>query len=171
MQLAKWLVIALGLLSGAANAATVSATTERSYAVNGQTDRNFNVNGGASYLVELRAPQSSNVFMDFSLVDTNRDGQTVVYDLFEDLTNADNRVSFDTTKSLAHAVVTDLPNASVHLFSYLLKAGKDYVLRIDPQAGTGRTTTNVSAVPLPTAVWFFGSALFGFVMVSNRRKV
>lgn len=28
-----------------------------------------------------------------------------------------------------------------------------------------------SAVPLPAAVWLFGSALFGFMMVSNRRKV
>lgn len=30
---------------------------------------------------------------------------------------------------------------------------------------------NVSAVPLPAAAWLFGSALFGFMMVSNRRKV
>ena len=29
----------------------------------------------------------------------------------------------------------------------------------------------VSAVPLPAAVWLFGSALFGFMMVSNRSKV
>lgn len=30
---------------------------------------------------------------------------------------------------------------------------------------------NVSAVPLPAAAWLFGSALFGFMMVSNRKKV
>ena len=29
----------------------------------------------------------------------------------------------------------------------------------------------VSAVPLPAAAWLFGSALMGFVIVSNRRKV
>lgn len=29
----------------------------------------------------------------------------------------------------------------------------------------------LSPVPLPAAAWLFGSALFGFVMVSNRRKV
>jgi hypothetical protein len=28
-----------------------------------------------------------------------------------------------------------------------------------------------SPVPLPAAAWLFGSALFGFMMVSNRRKV
>ena len=28
-----------------------------------------------------------------------------------------------------------------------------------------------SVVPLPAAAWLFGSALFGFMMVSNRRKV
>lgn len=30
---------------------------------------------------------------------------------------------------------------------------------------------SVSAVPLPAAVWLFGSALLGFVTLSNRRKV
>jgi hypothetical protein len=29
----------------------------------------------------------------------------------------------------------------------------------------------VSAVPLPAAAWLFGSALFGFVTLSNRRKI
>jgi hypothetical protein len=30
---------------------------------------------------------------------------------------------------------------------------------------------SVSAVPLPAAAWLFGSALLGFMTVSNRRKV
>lgn len=32
-------------------------------------------------------------------------------------------------------------------------------------------TDDVSAVPLPAAAWLFGSALLGFVSLSNRRKV
>ena len=36
---------------------------------------------------------------------------------------------------------------------------------------TGGSDSYVSAVPLPAAAWLFGSALFGFMMVSNRRKV
>ncbi len=34
----------------------------------------------------------------------------------------------------------------------------------------GNSDSYVSAVPLPAAVWLFGSALFGFTMVSKRRK-
>jgi hypothetical protein len=37
--------------------------------------------------------------------------------------------------------------------------------------GQSETYVTPSAVPLPAAVWLFGSALFGFMMVSNRRKV
>lgn len=37
--------------------------------------------------------------------------------------------------------------------------------------GESETYVTPSAVPLPAAVWLFGSALFGFMMVSNRRKV
>ncbi len=33
------------------------------------------------------------------------------------------------------------------------------------------TDSNVSAVPLPAAIWMFGSALLGFMGLSNRRKI
>jgi len=35
----------------------------------------------------------------------------------------------------------------------------------------GNSDSFVNTVPLPAAAWLFGSALFGFMMVSNRRKV
>lgn len=48
-------------------------------------------------------------------------------------------------------------------------------LRVQSIDGAGPNDSdgfvNVSAVPLPAAAWLFGSALFGFMMVSNRRKV
>lgn len=37
--------------------------------------------------------------------------------------------------------------------------------------GQSETYVTPSAVPLPAAAWLFGSALFGFMVVSNRRKV
>jgi hypothetical protein len=38
-------------------------------------------------------------------------------------------------------------------------------------AGPDEYTAKVSPVPLPGAVWLFGSALFGFISLSNRRKI
>jgi len=37
--------------------------------------------------------------------------------------------------------------------------------------GQSESYVTPSTVPLPAAAWLFGSALFGFMMVSNRRKV
>ena len=44
-------------------------------------------------------------------------------------------------------------------------------LHVQAIGQTGGSDSYVSAVPLPAAAWLFGSALFGFMMVSNRRKV
>ena len=56
-------------------------------------------------------------------------------------------------------------------FQYSLPQGQ-YVLQIQKTAsGWESITTNVSAVPLPGALWMFGAALMGFVGFSSRRKV
>lgn len=44
-------------------------------------------------------------------------------------------------------------------------------LHVQAIGRTGGSDSYVSTVPLPAAAWLFGSALFGFMMVSNRRKV
>jgi hypothetical protein len=44
-------------------------------------------------------------------------------------------------------------------------------LHVQAIGRTDGSDSYVSAVPLPAAAWLFGSALFGFMMVSNRRKV
>ena len=61
----------------------------------------------------------------------------------------------------------------------LLFAGKQYVLRIAGYSPSDKfevewaksELSSISAVPLPGAVWLFGSALVGFMFASNRRKV
>lgn len=56
-------------------------------------------------------------------------------------------------------------------FQYSLPQGQ-YVLQIQKTAsGWESITTNVSAVPLPGALWMFGAALVGFVGFSSRRKL
>jgi hypothetical protein len=56
------------------------------------------------------------------------------------------------------------------LQSYILGSatlGADGTLQINPNSGGGGTT---STVPLPAAVWLFGSGLMGLAGVSRRRK-
>lgn len=56
-------------------------------------------------------------------------------------------------------------------FQYSLPPGQ-YILQIQKNSkGWESITTNVSAIPLPGALWMFGAALVGFVGFSNRRKV
>ena len=56
-------------------------------------------------------------------------------------------------------------------FQYSLPQGQ-YVLQIQKTVSGWETiTTNVSAVPLPGALWMFGAALVGFVGFSSRRKL
>jgi deoxycytidylate deaminase len=65
--------------------------------------------------------------------------------------------------------------SGVNGLTSLLLAGMDYVLTIDCRTCSNVqmdiTANGVSAVPLPAAAWLFGSALVGFIMMSNRRSV
>jgi hypothetical protein len=64
----------------------------------------------------------------------------------------------------------DVPgNNLVPFFSFLLTAGQ-YVLQINTLAGQMSVSTNIAAVPLPGAMWLFGSALLAFLAISSRRK-
>jgi hypothetical protein len=64
----------------------------------------------------------------------------------------------------------DVPgNNQVPFFSFLLTAGQ-YVLQINTLAAQVSVSTNIAAVPLPGAMWLFGSALLAFLAISSRRK-
>jgi hypothetical protein len=59
-----------------------------------------------------------------------------------------------------------------YFFTFVLQAGTQYVLSImNANPNSISTTTQISSVPLPGAIWLFGSALLGFFGFSSRRKV
>lgn len=56
------------------------------------------------------------------------------------------------------------------LHSYLIGAGQ-YVLDVGTLSGQQTQPSTVSDVPLPGALWLFGSALLAFLGISSRRKL
>jgi len=52
----------------------------------------------------------------------------------------------------------------------LLLANTKYVLSVASETASN-VHNQISAVPLPAAAWLFGSALAGFMVMSNRRRV
>jgi PEP-CTERM motif len=61
----------------------------------------------------------------------------------------------------------------IPFFTFLMTTGQ-YVLQINTLPGEMNISTNinaVSSVPLPGALWLFGSALVGFLGFTNRRKL
>lgn len=68
-----------------------------------------------------------------------------------------------------YATVPDL--TARQSFHYSLQEGQ-YVLQVQKkQTGREASTAEVSAVPLPGALWMFGAGLLGFVGFSSRRKL
>jgi hypothetical protein len=59
--------------------------------------------------------------------------------------------------------------ASYALFDFTSINASRYI--IDNFSGTFGSTEDISPVPVPAAVWLFGTALIGFVGMSRRRKV
>lgn len=56
------------------------------------------------------------------------------------------------------------------LHSYLLSAG-EYVLQVGTLSDQYTARSNITDVPLPGAIWLFGSALLAFLGISSRRKL
>ena len=61
-------------------------------------------------------------------------------------------------------------NNKIPFFTAILNPGQ-YVLQVDTFAGQGSISTNIAAVPLPGALWLFGTALVAFLGISRRRKL
>lgn len=56
------------------------------------------------------------------------------------------------------------------LLTQLLNVGQ-HVLQSDTIAGPLSASTQMTAVPLPGAIWLFGSALLAFLGISSRRRL
>lgn len=103
----------------------------------------------------------------FTLIDTDTEGFTVDYDLYED---ADSTAGAFTLGSfVAHWSFTDAAGIGGSI-SKLLLANTQYVLKMTTNGATS-STTNVSAVPLPAAALLFGTALLGMGVFRRRKQV
>ncbi|MBK6005155.1 hypothetical protein JJB11_03545 [Ramlibacter ginsenosidimutans] len=56
------------------------------------------------------------------------------------------------------------------LHTYLLSAG-EYVLQVGTLSDQHAVPSRITDVPLPGAMWLFGSALLAFLGISSRRKL
>lgn len=99
--------------------------------------------------------------------------QTVNYAVYEDTDNTVGQVTAGSAVTLTPggSLVDQLNQDAFPFFTFLMQAGKQYVLELTGASSVTGTLTTVSAVPLPGAIWLFGSALLGFLGFSNRRKV
>jgi hypothetical protein len=103
------------------------------------------------------------------LIDTIPDNDTVNYSLTLDAAPAAGLVQPGST-----VLTGSFTDATINpFFDFLASAGTQYVLELSKVGGesTFASVTNISAVPLPGALWLFGSALLGFLGFSNRRKI
>ena len=114
-------------------------------------------------------PSWSGTNTKFTTFSTEPLGTTASYSLFADTNGA---VGAGNTGALLQAwSQTDVPgNNLIPFFNFLLTTGQ-YVLQINTLPGQMNVSTNIAAVPLPGAMWLFGSALLAFLGVSARRKL
>jgi hypothetical protein len=122
-----------------------------------------------SYYELIVDPSWSGTNTKFTTFSTEPLGTNASYSLFTDTNGA--ALSSNTGALLTSWSQTDVPgNNLVPFFTYLLTAGQ-YVLQINTLPGQMNISTNIAAVPLPGALWLFGSAVLGFLGFTSRRKL
>lgn len=167
---------ALAALSLASVGHAAVVTVEQSLELNNPTQGLvYNVatdgqaNAATTSFYELIVDPSWNVPTKFITLSTEPVGGDASYALY---TDADaGAVSGNTGTLLTSWTRTDIAaNNSLPFFTHLLTAGQ-YLLRIDTTPGQFNIATQISAVPLPGAIWLFGSALLAFLGYSRRRRL
>lgn len=165
--------VALLVIASGAGAAPVSLSG--SYGINGSSDFDIhsapNVpssNGGLYYQLTVGV---TDVMTRFTLFDTSPEGLNgITYSLYTDSDLGAGSNIGTLLNTVSYTDVADV--AAAPFFQQLLESGKQYVLQITRNGNRWQDiTTNVSAVPLPGAIWMFGTALLGFLGFSSRRKV
>jgi len=167
---------AIGGTVGFSNSGSVSNTTQIN--ANGT----YNLNYNTSLLNGIFTPKLFEISLGswsknatFSLIDTNPESRTVEYWLFEDNNAANGQYSLTNPASYVYGKAKDVAGSVsiASLSNIVLGAGKDYILAVFsvfPLAANREVKTQISAVPVPAAIWLFGSALLGFMGFSSRRK-
>jgi len=103
--------------------------------------------------------------------DNNRYHHGLNDSIHENVDAKSKKVELESASWSKKVTVTDPASSGWKYLLHLIENEHEHLLKIDADATAQRAPANVSAVPLPTAFWLFGSALFGFVTLSNRRKV
>lgn len=159
------IAIALSGLVGSAHAVTVSGSyvvpTEPFTIITWPSDT------PTYYEFIAKNDTDTQILLEGSFWGSNAD---VDYKIWEDTNLSQGVVSFDETST---PLFDDGGNAGTNpdfFFTFVMEKGKQYVLSILNESASNYTQTNVSAVPLPGALWLFGSALLGFLGFSSRRK-
>lgn len=176
MKLAK---LALAVATGAAfcvsgvQAASFTPSASVTVAPGGSTSLYslFQGDPGAKYY-ELVNGTLSGLVTKVALNDTTVDLMDLRYRVYEDADGSVNSV--DTSNgSFLDIILSDSPDETVNpFFNFVMDAGKHYILELTRMSSNlSFAQTDVSAVPLPGAIWLFGSALLGFLGFSNRRKI
>jgi hypothetical protein len=130
---------------------------------------NIATNGGGTHFYQLIVDPSWTTPTKFTTFATDPVGSTVLYDLWTDIDPSTSASNVGGIGFLTNWMLQDIPaNNNVPFFTYLLTAGQ-YVLVIN-NFFAGSVSTNIAAVPLPGAMWLFGSALLAFLAISSRRK-
>ncbi len=171
------LIAAAAFASGAASANPIPVAN--SYTLTPGTNFNFPVSAGYPFIsnnlsgtqwFQLLVNPTYNVLTTFNLISTVPGGRIVSWNLYTDVNPSLGFV--DPASPVAGGYTQDLPG-NTFMFTALLTAGNQYALSLDPDTSLGPIAyadINVSNVPLPAAIWLFGSALFGFISLSNRRR-
>jgi hypothetical protein len=94
-------------------------------------------------------------------------GSNGTYEIYKDDIAGAGVADFSTAAVFSGTGVAD--DNPDFFFTFMLNPG-EYVLSILNDQPLNSTLTNVSSVPLPGAIWLFGSALLGFFGFSSRRK-
>jgi hypothetical protein len=163
-----------GLLVGNAAQAAVVPIEQTLNLTNPEGSLVFNIatNGGASATTsfyQLIVDPSWTTPTKFTTFSTEPTGTFASYSLFTDI-DASTSTS-NTGTLLGNFSQQDVPgNNLIPFFTFLLTAGQ-YVLQINTLPGQMNVSTNIAAVPLPGAMWLFGSALLAFLGMSARRKL
>ena len=160
--------LAVGALALASSQAIASSVPWASFNVT--TGPNFAVTSPSQnpIYVELLAG-ANDILTKFTLIDTNVEGKTVSYALFNDNDVSTNSYVLGTAVGVPWSFVDLAGNGGTYAATLL--AGQQYVLKIQ-HAGVQAfsSTTEISAVPLPAAAWLFGSALMGFGALRRKQK-
>lgn len=160
------IAIALSALVGSAHAVTVSG----SYTLPTAPFQIVSApnNGPTYYELIASADTNTTVLLEGSF-DTASNVQYAIW-LDQEATPTTGSVSFDPASSPLHAGGGYSGTNPDFFLSFIMEQGKQYVLSIFNESPTNFTLTAVSAVPLPGALWLFGTALLGFLGISSRRK-